>query len=141
MARKDTLARGAYSAKYFNSGKVGEEVELKNLSSEPREEIAPIEIVKTRTVPNTVEPLGKQILVQRREPENFSPGGLLLIPIEAKERPAEGVILAKGEEANLVAVGDRVLFGKYAGTEYPFGDEILLFMREDEVIAKIKELK
>jgi len=67
--------------------------------------------------------------------------GGLYIPDEVKDkdRPAEGVVVAKGPKVKNVYTEDHIIFGKYAGTEYPWGSESLLFMREEEVIATLEE--
>ena len=136
--RKDVLAAG-YRTAQFAAGDNKGEIELKNMSSEPREDVAPVEIDRTRKVKRIV-PKGEYILVQRREPENISAGGLL-IPDEAKknDRPAEGVVMSVGPLVQNLQPGDHILFGQYAGTEYPWGVEFLLFMMESEVIATIED--
>lgn len=136
----DVLARGARSAQFAaGSNQVNDDVELKNISLEPREEIEPVVIDRTRKV-KRITPKGDMLLVQRRAAEDISAGGLL-IPDEArdKDRPAEGVIVTIGPEVENLKEGDHIIFGKYAGTEYPWGGETLLFMREDEVIATVEE--
>ena len=88
-------------------------------------------------------PLHDRILVRRVEEAETARGGII-IPDTAKEKPQEGVVLAvgkgksndKGETFPLaVKEGDRVLFGKYAGTEITFDNEQLLIMREEEVLG------
>ncbi|MCU1312109.1 MAG: groES [Candidatus Angelobacter sp.] len=88
-------------------------------------------------------PLHDRILVRRVEEAETARGGII-IPDTAKEKPQEGVVLAvgkgksndKGETFPLaVKDGDRVLFGKYAGTEITFNDELLIIMREEEVLG------
>jgi chaperonin GroES len=139
MMRKDILAAGFRTAQFAAGDNNTGDAELKNLSSEPREDVAPVEIDRTRRV-KRIQPKGEYILVQRREPENISAGGLF-IPEAVKEqdRPAEGVVLAVGYNVRMLSVGNHIIFGKYAGTEYPWGTESLLFMREEEVIATVEE--
>ena len=88
-------------------------------------------------------PLHDRILVRRVEEAETARGGII-IPDTAKEKPQEGVVLAvgkgksndKGETFPLaVKEGDRVLFGKYAGTEITFDNEQLLIMREEEILG------
>ena len=90
-----------------------------------------------------LRPLQDRILVQRLEEENTTKGGII-IPDTAKEKPVEGKIIAVGAGKVLedrkrvplqVKAGDRVLFGKYAGTEIKIEGEEHLIMREDDVIA------
>lgn len=92
-----------------------------------------------------VKPLNDRVLVKRVEAEEKSAGGII-IPDTAKDKPQEGKILAvgpgkleKGERTPLqVKEGDRVLFGKYSGTEVKVNGEELVLLREDEIFAVIE---
>jgi chaperonin GroES len=93
-----------------------------------------------------IRPLNDRILVKRLEQESKSSGGII-IPDSAKEKPAEGEIVAvgngkmneKGERVALeVKVGDRILFSKYGGTDVKFGGEEYLIMREDDILGVIE---
>jgi chaperonin GroES len=88
-------------------------------------------------------PLQDRILVQRVEEEEKTKGGII-IPDTAKEKPAEGKIVAVGkgkvdEKGKTIPMevkkGDRVLFGKYSGTEIKIEGEEYLIMREDDVLG------
>ena len=90
-----------------------------------------------------LRPLHDRVIVKRLEEEKTSPGGIV-IPDTAKEKPIKGEVLAVGNGKLLdngevrpldVKVGDKVLFGKYAGTEVILDDEELLVMREDDIMA------
>jgi chaperonin GroES len=90
-----------------------------------------------------VRPLYDRILVKRVDEETRSRGGLFL-PETAKEKPSEGLVLAvgqgrlsdKGEVKPLVVkVGDRIVFGRYSGTEIKVEGEDRLVMREDEIFG------
>jgi chaperonin GroES len=90
-------------------------------------------------------PLGERIVIKPIEQEQQTKGGIYL-PDTAKEKPQEGEVVAVGpgrmtDEGNRiameVAVGDRVIYSKYAGTEYKDGDEEYLILRESDVLAKI----
>ena len=92
-----------------------------------------------------VIPLHDRVLVRRLEQKETAKGGII-IPDTAKEKPQEGEVMAvgagknneKGERIPLdVKVGDRVLFGKYSGTEIKVDDEDYLILREDEILAKL----
>ncbi len=92
-----------------------------------------------------IRPLHDRVLVRRLEEERKSAGGIV-IPDTAKEKPIQGEIVAVGKGKILesgdvrpldVKVGDKVLFGKYAGTEVKVGNEELLVMREEDVVAII----
>jgi chaperonin GroES len=90
-----------------------------------------------------VKPLQDRVIVKRVEEEETTKGGII-IPDTAKEKPIEGEIIAVGKgkvlesgkvQALEVKKGDRVLFGKYAGTEIKIDGEEHLIMREDDIIA------
>jgi len=92
-----------------------------------------------------LRPLQDRILVQRIEEETTTKGGII-IPDTAKEKPAEGKIVAVGngkvgEDGKRIALevqeGDRILFGKYSGTEVKVEGEEYLIMREDDVLGII----
>ena len=92
-----------------------------------------------------LKPLQDRILVQRVEEETTTKGGII-IPDSAKEKPAEGKVVAVGEgkvanDGKRVALevkeGDRILFGKYSGTEVKIEGEEYLIMREDDVLGII----
>ena len=93
-----------------------------------------------------IKPLYDRVIVSRIEEQDTTKGGII-IPDSAKEKPAEGKITAVGEgktlesgetQALIVKVGDRVLFGKYAGTEINIDGEEQLIMREDDIIAIVE---
>ena len=93
-----------------------------------------------------IKPLYDRVIVSRIEEQDTTKGGII-IPDSAKEKPAEGKITAVGEgktlengekQALIVKVGDRVLFGKYAGTEIDIDGEEQLIMREDDIIAIVE---
>jgi chaperonin GroES len=93
-----------------------------------------------------VVPLGDKVAVKRLEAEETTAGGIVL-PESAKERPQQGRVLSVGDGRQLsngqriphqVQEGDRVLFGRYAGTEVIVDDEEVLIMNEDEILAVIE---
>jgi chaperonin GroES len=93
-----------------------------------------------------LKPLQDRILVQRVEEEKTTKGGII-IPDTAKEKPAEGKVIAVGsgkigDDGKRIALevkeGDRILFGKYAGTEVKIEGEEYLIMREDDVLGVIE---
>lgn len=92
----------------------------------------------------TFRPLHDRVLVRRVEAEEKTAGGII-IPDSAKEKPAEGEIVAVGNGAVVdgkvvaldVKVGDRVLFGKWSGTEVKVDGEDLLIMKESDVLGVI----
>jgi len=92
-----------------------------------------------------IRPLHDRVIIKRMEEERTSPGGIV-IPDSAAEKPIKGEvravgngkILDSGEKRALdVSAGDKVLFGKYSGTEVKVDGEDLLVMREDDIMAVI----
>ena len=89
-------------------------------------------------------PLHDRVIVKRIEEKETIKGGII-IPDSAKEKPQEGEVIAVGagkrEKGELIPLdvkpGDRVLFGKYSGTEIKLEGEELLILREEEILAKL----
>ncbi|MFZ4626811.1 MAG: co-chaperone GroES [Blastocatellia bacterium] len=95
---------------------------------------------------SSIRPLNDRIIVKRMEEQEQMRGGLY-IPDTAKEKPQEGEVLAVGNGKLLdngtrttidLKPGDRVLFGKYSGTEVKLDGEELLILREDDVLGVIE---
>ena len=95
----------------------------------------------------TIKPLNDRVLVLRIEEEEKTSGGII-IPDTAKEKPQEGKVVAvgpgkvddNGKRISLdVKADDRVLFGKYAGTEIKIGGVEHLIMREDDILGIIEK--
>jgi chaperonin GroES len=93
-----------------------------------------------------IKPLHDRVIVKRVEEEEKTKGGII-IPDTAKEKPVEGKVIAAGDGKVTedgkklpleVKKGDRVLFGKYAGTEINIDGEEHLIMKEDDIIAIVK---
>jgi chaperonin GroES len=93
-----------------------------------------------------IRPLHDRVIVKRIEEEEITKGGII-IPDTAKEKPSEGKIVAVGKgklldngkmQALEVKKGDKVLFGKYAGTDVKIDGEEHLIMREDDIIAIVE---
>ena len=94
-----------------------------------------------------IRPLHDRVVIRRMEEEKATAGGII-IPDSATEKPVRGEVVAVGEGKvsdsgqtvpMSVKVGDKVLFGKYAGTEVKIDGEEVLVMREDDVMAVIIE--
>jgi len=92
-----------------------------------------------------LKPLGDRVIVKPKAPEEKTKGGIIL-PDTAQEKPMEGEIIAVGngriaDDGKKISmelkVGDKVLYGKYSGTEVKVNDEELLIMRESDVYAVI----
>jgi chaperonin GroES len=93
-----------------------------------------------------IRPLNDRILIKRVEEEEMTKGGII-IPDSAKEKPAEGIVVAvgngkrneKGDRVKIdVKKGDRVLFSKYGGTDVKLDGEDHLIMREDDILAIVE---
>jgi len=93
-----------------------------------------------------IKPLNDRVLVRRIDEQEDVIGGIV-IPDTAKEKPQEGEVIAVGDGKVLdsgtkvamsVQVGDRILFGKYSGTEVKLSGEELLIMREDEILGIVE---
>jgi chaperonin GroES len=94
-----------------------------------------------------LQPLGDRVVVEREESEGRTAGGIVL-PDTAKDKPSRGTIVAVGDGKLLedgsrsqlqVKVGDRVLFSMYGGDQVKIGEQELLLMREDDILAIIEE--
>jgi chaperonin GroES len=93
-----------------------------------------------------IRPLHDRVVIKRTEEERMSPGGIV-IPDTATEKPIKGEVVAVGKGKILdggdvrpldLKKGDKVLFGKYSGTEVKVDGEDFLVMREDDVMAVIE---
>ena len=93
-----------------------------------------------------LRPLHDRVIIKRTEEEERTKGGII-IPDTAKEKPVEGTVIAVGDGKRTddgkklpldVKVGDKVLFGKYAGTEIKIDGEEHLIMKEDDIIAIVE---
>ncbi len=94
-----------------------------------------------------LQPLGERVVVERDESEEKTAGGILL-PDNAKDKPARGKIISVGNGRLLengtrsvlqVKVGDRVIFSSYAGETFKIEDGELLLMREDDILAVLED--
>jgi chaperonin GroES len=93
-----------------------------------------------------IRPLHDRVIIKRMEEERTSPGGIV-IPDSATEKPIRGKVVAVGKGKILesgdvrpldVQVGDKVLFGKYSGTEVKVDGDELLVMREEDIMAVVE---
>ena len=93
-----------------------------------------------------IKPLHDRVIIRRIEDDTNQTAGGLFIPDSAKEKPQEGEVIAAGEgkykedgsrQTLDVKEGDRILFGKYSGSEIKLDGEELLIMREDEILGII----
>ncbi|MDR3112455.1 MAG: co-chaperone GroES [Elusimicrobiota bacterium] len=93
-----------------------------------------------------IKPLGDRVLIKPLQPKEVKKGGII-IPDTAKEKPQEGEVIAVGsgkktEEGKIIALdvkkGDKVLYGKYSGTEVKFDDVEYLIMSQDDVLGIVE---
>ena len=93
-----------------------------------------------------LQPLGERVVIQREASEEKTAGGIVL-PDNAKDKPARGTIVSVGDGKLLdngrrnplqVKVGNRVIFSSYAGETFKLDEEDLLLMREDDILAVIE---
>lgn len=87
-----------------------------------------------------IKPLADRVLIDPKEAETRTASGIF-IPDTVKERPQEGTVIAVGpgkkDEPMEVKVGDKVIFGKYAGTEVTVGEESYLMVKQSDILAII----
>jgi chaperonin GroES len=88
-----------------------------------------------------IEPVGRRVLVKRLEEEEKKKGEII-IPDTAKEKPQQGIVenvakVKKDDDPLPVKKGDKILFGKYSGTEIEYKDEEYLILNEEDILAKI----
>jgi chaperonin GroES len=93
-----------------------------------------------------IRPLHDRVIVKRKDPETKTVSGII-IPDSAKEKPQEGEVIAVGvgrtkDDGTIIALdvkkGDRILFGKYSGTEIKIDGEEYLMMKEDDILGVIE---
>lgn len=93
-----------------------------------------------------IQPIGDRVLIKAMEAEEKTKGGIV-VPDTAKEKPQEGKVVAVGKGKTMedgsvrpleVKVGDKILYGKFSGTEVAYKDEEYLIVREEDILAIIK---
>ena len=106
----------------------------------------PAAVAEKPTLKLRLKPLGSRVVVKAIEREEMTKSGLVL-PDTAKEKPMEGKVLAVGpggldkngnKTEMILKIGDRVLYQKYAGTEFKLDDDELLVLSQDDVLALIE---
>lgn len=88
-----------------------------------------------------IEPMGARLLIRPVEQETVTASGIIL-PESAKEKPQEGIVEAVGDEDEMMtdlAVGDRVLFAKYSGTNIKMDNVEYLILNEEDILARIHD--
>jgi chaperonin GroES len=94
-----------------------------------------------------IRPLHDRVIVKRLEPKEQTSAAGIIIPDTAKEKPQEGEVIAVGPGKSLedgkvqpmnVKAGDKILFGKYAGTDVKIDEEEYIIMREDDILGVLE---
>ena len=106
----------------------------------PMELLEQLKLFNFNITMSKIQPLADRVLIKPMAAEEKTIGGII-IPDSAKEKPLRGEVIAAGEgtkdEKMLLAEGDTVLYGKYAGTELEYEGEKYLIMRQSDVFAKL----
>lgn len=95
----------------------------------------------------TIRPLSDRVVVEPREVETTTAGGIVIPDTADKDKPIQGTVIAIGTGRYVdgtlqplqVKVGEKVLFGKYAGTNVKFNEKELLVMREEDIMGVVEE--
>jgi chaperonin GroES len=138
--RKDQLAAGARSARFAVGGTAvpgAEDDIFRNVAPEGSRDESTITVEHAPVIKQIFRPLGTTLLVRRRALEEMS----TLVNTEAidKEKPAEGTVLVVGKKVLDVHPGERVVFGKYSGTEFKLNGEVLLIMNEEDIKGTVED--
>lgn len=83
------------------------------------------------------QPLGKRVLVKRVEETNTTASGII-IPDNAKEKPLMAEVIAVSKEVSEIKNGDKILFGKYGGTEVKLGNDEFLVLNTEDILGIVK---
>lgn len=83
-------------------------------------------------------PLNKHIVVQKSANNDVTKGGIVL-PRSTTENTVKAVVKYKADDVELVRVGEKILHGKYAGTEFTVNDDKFLLLKEEDIIAKMED--
>jgi chaperonin GroES len=138
--RKDQLAAGARSARFAVGGTAvpgAEDDIFRNVAPEGSRDESEITVEHAPVIKQIFRPLGTTLLVRRKTVADES----AIINTEAmeKEKPAEGTVIVIGKKVLDVSPGDRVIFGKYSGTEFKLNGEVLLIMNEEDIKGTIED--
>jgi chaperonin GroES len=139
MSRKDYLAAGARSAKFAVGGTEVPDANtdiFRNVAPEGTRDETDIVVEHAPVVKQTFRPRGTTILVRRVTLEELS--NIVITENMEKEKPAEGTVIAIGPKVVDVNPGDRVVFGKYSGTEFKLNGEILLLIIEEDIKGTVE---
>lgn len=118
----------------------GDAAEYVLIREAPEEGTTIMATIEEGTMSETLKPLGKRVLVERDEAEEKTSGGIFIPPsVREKERPVRGTVRAIGDEVEGVAVGDRVLFSQWVGSDTAQNGEALTIMLLDDIQAVIEE--
>lgn len=84
------------------------------------------------------QPLGKRVLVERKEETKTTPGGIIIPDNASKEKPSSGSVVAVSSEVTELKVGDVVVFAKYSGSEVAIDDNKYLVLNVEDILGIIK---
>lgn len=132
---KDSLARGAKSAQFFTPG--DEEIELKNVSSEPKDELIPEILVEEK--PFDFVPYDDKIVLKPLEINPLSDGGIYLTDKE-KEPSQAGEVITVGKNVRWLKKGDIGFYQRYTGVELVINGDVYLIMNDDDLLGKQKKV-
>ena len=138
--RKDTLAAGARTAKFAVGGTAvpgAEDDIFRNVAPEGTRDETDIVVEHAPVVKKVFRPRGTTLLVRRVTLDELST--IVITENIEKEKPAEGTVLVTGKKVVDVTAGDRVVFGKYAGTEFKLNGEVLLIMDEEDIKGTVED--
>jgi chaperonin GroES len=129
--KKDVLARGAASAQF--AGGFGETDFTRNIykGDETRESLP--EVPHAPKAVKAFKPLGEVILVRQADAAELST--IIITETIEKDKPAEGTVLSIGANVTTIEVGQSIVFGKYAGTQFVLNGETLLLMEAKDVLG------
>jgi chaperonin GroES len=88
-----------------------------------------------------LRPFGKNVVMERDEPEEKKTPGGIVIPAKAGDFPMACTVVAVGSEVENVAPGDRVIVGKFSGVDVPLDDKKFLITKEEDILAALVETK
>jgi chaperonin GroES len=138
--RKDQLAAGARTAKFAVGGTAvpgAEDDIFRNVAPEGTRDESEIVVEHAPVVKQIFRPLGTTVLVRRKTVAEMST--IIIDEGMEKEKPAEGTIIAIGKKVLDVHPGEKVVFGKYAGTEFKLNGEVLLIMDVDDIKGTVED--
>ena len=137
--RKDQLAAGARTAKFAVGGTAvpgASDDIFRNVAPEGSRDTSEVKVEHAPVVKQIFRPLGTTLLVRRKTVAEMST--IIIDEAMEKEQPSEGTIIAVGKKVLDVHPGEKVVFGKYAGSEFKLNGEILLIMDIEDIKGTVE---